>query len=103
MNSLSSQTWALPTGGFNFSRFSSIHFCRLKALSELMDAILFLPRNGLVSNRFHLDQQVGMRQLMYGYGRSRRPLVVEVLAIDLVITGKVVHVDQKSRDLRQVL
>src|SRR5215470_5625748 len=103
MNSPSSQTWALPTGGFSLSRFSSIHFCRLKALSELMDAILFLSCNGLVSDCFYLNQQMRVRQLVHSNGGSRWTVVIEVLPVHFVVAGEIVHVDQESRDFSQIV
>src|SRR5579863_3371823 len=33
-----------------------------------------------------------MRQLMYGYGRSRRTIVSEEFAVDLVVAGEIIHV-----------
>src|SRR6516164_3531048 len=76
---------------------------RFSLLSASMRSVLLLTLiNWLISNRLHFNQQMRMRQLMHSNRSSRRALVVEVLAIHIVISGKVVHVDEKCRYLSDV-
>ena len=44
-----------------------------------------------------------MRELMSGHGRSRRTVVVEKLGINLVVTFKIFHSDEKRRDIDNIL
>ncbi len=40
---------------------------------------------------------------MHGYGGSRRAIVSEILAIDFVVSGEVIHVDEVGGDLDHIL
>src|ERR1700679_3552119 len=58
--------------------------------------------DGLVGDRLDLDQQMRVRQLMDGDGGACRPVFIEVLVVDLVVAGKIVHVHQVAGNLDQV-
>ena len=44
-----------------------------------------------------------MRKLMNGHRGAGRPVVIKVLAVDFVVAGKVVHVDQETGHVDQVV
>src|SRR5580704_390733 len=54
----------------------------------------FFRGERLVSDRLDLDEQMRVRQLMNSYGGARRAVFVEILVVDLVVTGEIVHVHQ---------
>src|SRR3954449_7024746 len=102
MNSPSSHTCALPTGGFSLPLFCSIQPWRLKAFNVEIDGIVLSLGNWLKRHCPDLDQQMRMRQLMDGDGGARRTVVVEKLAVDFVVSGEVVHVNEVGGHLHHV-
>src|SRR5271155_246151 len=56
----------------------------------------------LVGDGLHLDEQMRVRQLMDGDGGARRTVFSEVLVVNLVVTGEVVHVHQVGGNLDEV-